>query len=53
MLDAVEADAAPGEIAAATGLAAADVRAALARLEAMGLVARSGLGSYRRIAELR
>jgi len=53
VLQAVEADVAPGEIAAATGLAAADVRAALARLEAMGLVARSGLGSYRRIAALR
>jgi DNA processing protein len=53
VLDAVEAGAAAGRIAAATGLSASTVRASLARLEAMGLVARSGLGSYERTADLR
>jgi DNA processing protein len=52
VLDAVEAGAGAGQIAATTGLSAAEVRASLAQLEAMGLVARSGLGSFERTADL-
>jgi DNA processing protein len=39
-----------GEIAAAAGLSAGEARAAVARLEAAGLVTRSGLGTYERSA---
>lgn len=53
VLDAVEAGVAPGEIGARCELSAAEVRAALARLEALGMVARSGLASYERTADLR
>jgi DNA processing protein len=39
-----------GEIATSAGLTAAEARSALARLEAQGLIVRSGLGSYERAA---
>lgn len=50
VLEAVEAGAGIDSIAADAGLGAGAVRAALGRLEALGLVARSGLGSYQRTA---
>jgi DNA-binding MarR family transcriptional regulator len=40
-----------GEIAAATGLSPGEARGALARLEAAGLIVRSGLGAYERTAQ--
>jgi DNA processing protein len=45
-LDAVEAGAGVAGVARMTGLSAAEARAALARLEALGRVRRTGLGSY-------
>ena len=53
VLDAVEAGVSAGEIAPLAGLSASEVRAALARLEAMGLIARAGFGSYERTACMR
>ena len=50
VLEGVDAGRTPGEIGAACGLSAAATRGALARLEAEGLVARSGLGGYERRA---
>jgi len=50
VLAAVEAGAGVDSIAADAGLGAGAVRAALGRLEALGLVVRSGLGSYQRTA---
>ena len=46
VLDGVEGGAGVEAIAGATGLAPADVRASLGRLELMGLIARAGLASY-------
>ena len=51
VLDAVEAGEGAGAIAAATRMSAREVRTALARLEADGLVRRGPLGSYERAAE--
>ena len=48
VLDAVEAGEDNGSIAAAAGLQAREVRIALARLEAEGLIVRSALGGYER-----
>ena len=50
VLAAVEAGRSVGEITATGTLTAAQARSALARLEARGLVVRSGLGSYERRA---
>lgn len=50
VLDAVEAGHRVDAISREAGLAAADVRAALGRLELMGLVKRDGLGLYERAA---
>jgi DNA processing protein len=49
VLRAIEAGSPPGEIATATGLPPGEVRGVLARLESMGLVSRTGLGSYERV----
>ena len=46
VLDGVEGGGGVEAIAGATGLAPADVRASLGRLELMGLIARAGLASY-------
>ena len=46
VLDSVEVGATLDEMAESTGLAARDLRAALARLERIGLIRRAGLGSY-------
>jgi DNA processing protein len=51
VLGAVEAGHGVDGITRKTGLSAADTRAVLARLEAEGLVVRSGLGSYERAAD--
>jgi DNA processing protein len=48
VLDAVEAGAGPEAAAEASGLAARETRAALARLESAGLVRRVGLGGWER-----
>jgi len=50
VLQSVEAGAGPAEIARDGGLSAADVRAALGRLELLGLVRRDVLGMYERTA---
>jgi DNA processing protein len=50
VLEGIEAGRNLGELAAAAGLTVREARAALARLEADGLVKRSGLGSYERAA---
>jgi DNA processing protein len=50
VLEAVEAGAGAGGVAAAAGLSARAARVALARLEAEGLVVRGPLGSYERAA---
>jgi DNA processing protein len=50
VLEGIEAGRNLGELAASTGLSVREARAALARLEADGLVKRSGLGSYERAA---
>jgi DNA processing protein len=51
VLEAVEAGHGVEAIGAAAGLSAAEVRAALGRLELVGLVARDGLGAYQRTAQ--
>ena len=51
VLQAIEAGSGPGQIVAATAASAAEVRAALARLEALGLITRTGLGSYERVVD--
>ena len=51
VLDGVEAGEGPEAIGSAAGVGAAATRAALGRLESLGLVSRDGLGSYRRAAE--
>ena len=51
VLDAVEAGHSVEAAASAAGLAPSEVRAALGRLELMGLVRRDGLGSYERAVE--
>jgi DNA processing protein len=48
LLEEVEGGRSASEIGERTGLRAGEVRAELGRLEAMGLVVRSGLGSYER-----
>jgi DNA-binding IclR family transcriptional regulator len=50
VLDAVEAGEGRAGLAATAGLSAREVRVALARLEAEGLVRRTALGSYERAA---
>jgi predicted Rossmann fold nucleotide-binding protein DprA/Smf involved in DNA uptake len=50
ILRAVEAGDGLDDFARGAGLPAADVRAALGRLELLGLVRRDGLGSYERVA---
>lgn len=50
ILRAVESGDALDEFARGAGLPASDVRAALGRLELLGLVRRDGLGSYERVA---
>jgi predicted Rossmann fold nucleotide-binding protein DprA/Smf involved in DNA uptake len=50
VLDGVEAGYQLSEIAERAGLAVREARAAVARLEADGLVKRSGLGAYERAA---
>src|SRR4051812_18844431 len=50
VLEGIEAGRNLGELAAAAGLTVREARAALARLEADGLVKRSGIGSYERTA---
>ncbi|MEX2196981.1 MAG: DNA-processing protein DprA [Thermoleophilaceae bacterium] len=48
VLEAVERADAPPELSALTGLSASDVRAALGRLELLGLIVRAGAGRYTR-----
>jgi DNA processing protein len=48
MLDAIEGGEPPGSAGAALGLSAAEARAALGRLELLGLIRRDALGSYER-----
>jgi DNA-binding IclR family transcriptional regulator len=48
MLDAIEGGDPPDSAAQALGLSAAEARAALGRLELLGLVRRDGLGAYER-----
>ena len=50
VLDAVEAGAGVESIGRAAGASPGEVRAALGRLELLGLVARTGFGSYERVA---
>lgn len=50
VLDAVEAGASPEVAGRRAGLSAAEARAALGRLELLGLVRRDGLGAYERCA---
>ena len=50
VLDAIEAGASPEAAGRAAGLSAAEARAALGRLELLGLVSRDGLGAYERSA---
>jgi DNA processing protein len=52
VLEGIEAGRNLGELAAAAGLTVREARAALARLEADGLVKRSGIGSYERTARV-
>jgi DNA processing protein len=51
VLEGIEAGRNLGELAQEAGLGVRDARAALARLEADGLVKRTGIGSYERAAE--
>jgi DNA-binding IclR family transcriptional regulator len=51
VLDAVEAGEGVEAIGRSARLPAAEVRAALGRLELMGLVARDGLGAYERTGQ--
>lgn len=50
VLDAIEGGASPEAAGRSAGLSAADARAALGRLELLGLVRRDGLGTYERAA---
>jgi DNA-binding IclR family transcriptional regulator len=48
MLDAIEAGAPPSSAGAQLGLSASEARAALGRLELLGLIRRDALGTYER-----
>ena len=50
VLEGVEGGRSLGQVARATGISVSQARAALARLEAQGLIVRSGLGSWERTA---